>query len=181
MRFSPFTPSELKVVPSRLYLGLSCFVTLGSSLCIIGLALPFWLQGAALLGVACSVGWCLRRQGWWPRRAVLFTLRFDEQGWNLLEQGRGLRLPRIEAVKLTGWVLFLKARMPSGRTRHLSLWRDSLDEGSFHAMYVAMKFNAFETDQNIGTTVAPAGALSRLRQKLSGIRIVSLISGARSG
>ncbi|HET8705262.1 MAG TPA: protein YgfX [Pseudomonadales bacterium] len=167
MRSSPFIHSEIRIRPS-LFLLVSALLGWGVALgCVVMMPVPLLSKWVGISVLSVYLVWLLRQQGWWPYCAERLLLEMTDDEWFYHRNPTILPVRKLAAVKLTSFALFLRLELDSRHSTHLVLWRDSLPESVYKALYVAFKFNRF--DENSKT------------QKLSGVKTVSLISDARSG
>lgn len=101
-----------------------------------------WLAGLALL-VLTSLGWQLRRHGFWgsPR---LYRLVWQQDGsWSVQEAGqveKGLQL--LPDSFMSAYLIILRLRTAGSVTRSFILLKDSLPEPEWHLLRVRLRYSA---------------------------------------
>lgn len=144
MRLSPFTHSDIQLKPSLILMLAEVLVIASAVICVAVLKLYWLLKLAVIPSMVLYLAWLLHQQGWLRKGIFGSRVQIDASGWQYTENDHTRYLSSVEAVKLTGWVLFLKGRMENGKMLHFSIWRDSVTEPEFKALYVALKFKRFE-------------------------------------
>ena len=144
MRCSNSNQIEIQVAPSRLVLTLQITLFAAVMLCTLLSKMNVWLHLIVICFFTLYFTWLLRLQGWWPLQSNLFSLRHVDDGWLYTRANKTEYFELLRSEKLTLFALFVSAKSSSGKTLHFAIWRDSLPEANFKALYTALKFGRFE-------------------------------------
>lgn len=145
MRCSNSNLIEIQVVPSRLVLALHIALFAAVIGCTLFSKMNLWLHLIVICFFALYFTWLLRQQGWWPLQSKLFSLKRVDDGWLYTRANKTEHFEFMRSEKLAMFAIFVSAKSASGKTLHFAIWRDSLPEASFKALYTALKFGRFET------------------------------------